>query len=257
TSVQDARPLRPDSSVGTDPADPERSPGAIPAGKANSATPSPQTAAAPARAPESRNDTGTKAKHRDSRTSHTSSSPSPVSSTSSNSSTSTPSSSQHPTRMLTLSESSNRRAVSTNTKSPASSRCAYQSSDGRRCRMLIGKDHPELCSHHAQQELRSLERSVAQPLARQILGTLTDLRSGTAVNHALANLFILSADGRVSARRSSNLTYIAQLLVQSLAAIRHFDWRGDPAPSVKQAKGATLIASLSPPDDEADEAQGD
>jgi len=110
--------------------------------------------------------------------------------------------------------------------------------------MLCGKDHPELCSHHAQQELRSLERAVAQPLAREILGRLTDMRSGAAVNHAMANLFVLSADGRVSSRRMAGLGYIGQLLLQSLAAIKQDDWRGDPAPSVKQAHAAKLIAPL-------------
>jgi len=122
--------------------------------------------------------------------------------------------------------------------------------------MLIGKDHPELCGHHAQQELRSLERAVAKPLAHQILGTLTDMRSGTAVNHAMANLFILSADGRVSPRRMASLGYIGQLLLQSLAAMRQ-DWRGTPPPSVKQAQNATLIAPLSQPDDEEDDSQND
>jgi len=120
--------------------------------------------------------------------------------------------------------------------------------------MLIGKDHPEFCAHHAQQELRALERSVARPLAREILGTLTDMRSGAAVNHAMANLFVLSADGRVSSRRMAGLGYLGQLLLQSLAAIKD-DWHGDQAPSIKQARAATLVAPL--PDDEDDVAQGE
>ena len=138
---------------------------------------------------------------------------------------------------------------------PLPPRCTYQTSDGRRCRMFIGKDHPELCSHHAQMELRSLARTVAKPLAREILGALTDLRSAAALNHALANTFLLSADGRISGRRAATLAYLGQLLLQSVAAIRN-DWRGEPAPSVKQAKGATLIAPLHAPDDTSSDAEG-
>ena len=121
--------------------------------------------------------------------------------------------------------------------------------------MLRSKEHAEFCAHHAQQELRALEGSVAQPLAREILGALTDMRSGAAVNHAMANLFVLSADGRVSSRRMAGLGYIGQLLLQSLAAIKQYDWRGDPPPSVKQARAATLIAPLH--DEEEEESQNE
>jgi hypothetical protein len=145
----------------------------------------------------------------------------------------------------TMPASSKSRASSTSSASSAQedTRCTYRTSDNRRCRMLCAKDHPELCHHHAQMELRALERSVANPLAREILGSLTDLRSGAALNQALGNLFVLRADGRVSARRSGSLTYIAQLLLQSLAAIRN-DWRGTPAPSAKSALTATLTSPL-------------
>jgi len=122
--------------------------------------------------------------------------------------------------------------------------------------MIRSKEHSEFCAHHAQQELRTLERSVAQPLAREILGSLTDMRSGAAVNHAMANLFVLSADGRVSSRRMAGLGYIGQLLLQSLAAIKQDNWRGDPAPSVKQARAAKLIETLPQPEEE-EVAQGE
>jgi len=121
--------------------------------------------------------------------------------------------------------------------------------------MIRSKDHLEFCAYHAEQELRALERSVAQPLAREILGQLTDLRSGAAVNHAMANLFILSADGRISGRRAASLTYLGQLLLQSLSAVKNDRWQSEPAPSVKQAQRATLIAPLSQLDDEAEEPQ--
>ena len=83
--------------------------------------------------------------------------------------------------------------------------------------MSCAKDHREFCAHHAARETRNLGKTVALPLAREILGGLTDLRSTSHVNHALGNLFILSADERISARRSANLCYLAQLLLQSAA----------------------------------------
>jgi len=92
--------------------------------------------------------------------------------------------------------------------------------------MSCAKDHREFCAHHAARETRNLEKTVALPLAREILGGLTDLRSTSHVNHALGNLFILSADERISARRSANLCYLAQLLLQSAAAIER---SGQPA----------------------------
>ncbi|HMD32021.1 MAG TPA: hypothetical protein VKG84_08925 [Candidatus Acidoferrales bacterium] len=109
--------------------------------------------------------------------------------------------------------------------------------------MLRGHSHPEFCAHHAQMELRALERSVAKPLAREILGAVTDLRSGAGLNLALANTFVLSADGRISSRRAATLAYLGQLLLQTLGAI-HNDWRGTPAPSAKLALSATLTAPL-------------
>lgn len=133
------------------------------------------------------------------------------------------------------------RQGTTSSETKTRARCSYRTSDGRRCRMLLGKDHPELCAHHALMELRALERSVSKPLARDIIGALTDLRSGAGLNLALANTFILSADGRISERRAASLSYLGQLLLQTLTAIRN-DWRGDPAPSAKQALTAKLIA---------------
>jgi len=66
----------------------------------------------------------------------------------------------------------------------------------------------------------------------------------------MANLFVLSADGRVSSRRMAGLGYLGQLLLQSLAAIKQYDWRGDPAPSVKQALAARLTETLPSADSE-------
>jgi hypothetical protein len=138
--------------------------------------------------------------------------------------------------------------------SEPAARCTYATSDGRRCRMFIGKEHPELCHHHAVLELRALEKSVAQPIAREILGALTDLRSGAGINQAMANLFVLSADGRVSERRAASLTYLSQLLLQSLGAIRN-DWRGTPAPSAKQGLRAKLAPALPSPEPDAPPAE--
>jgi hypothetical protein len=145
------------------------------------------------------------------------------------------------------------RSSTSSTSSTSFTPCTYRSSDGRRCRMIRSKEHAEFCAHHAQQELRALERSVAQPLAREILGDLTDMRSGAAVNHAMANLFILSADGRVSSSRTASLAYLSQLLLQSLSAMKQ-DWRGDKPPSIKQALAAELIETLPSADEEESDA---
>lgn len=124
-------------------------------------------------------------------------------------------------------------------------RCSYSSSDGRRCRMFRAADHPELCHHHARQQLRALERTPLEPLAAEILGPIRDFRTAAAINAALGNMFVQLADGRLDARRAAVLTYMAQLMHQTLKRVGWEQIDRQPAPNL-QAALATVLKAAKP-----------
>jgi hypothetical protein len=106
--------------------------------------------------------------------------------------------------------------------------------------MLRAPNHPEFCHHHAQQQLRALERTPVEPLAAEILGPLRDFRSAAAINTALANIFVQLADGRLDPRRAAVLTYIAQAMQQTLKPLGWEQIKRDPAPELRAALTAML-----------------
>jgi hypothetical protein len=106
--------------------------------------------------------------------------------------------------------------------------------------MLRAPNHPEFCHHHAQQQLRALERTPVEPLAAEILGPLRDFRSAAAINAALGNMFVLLADGRLDARRAAVLTYVARSMQQTLKRVGWEQIDRDPAPELRAALTAML-----------------
>ncbi len=140
-------------------------------------------------------------------------------------------------------------------------RCSYTSSDGRRCRMFRSPDHPELCHHHAEQEVRALDRIPVLPLAADLLsvsgqdidpetgrkskGAITDFRTAAAINAALGNLFVQLADGRIDPRRAAVLGYLGQLLHQTLKRIGWEQHQDRPSPNL-QAYLAAILKSARP-----------
>jgi len=96
-------------------------------------------------------------------------------------------------------------------------RCQHISANGRRCRMLRTDDHPALCPQHRRQQLQPDPKTVAAELLRSI----EDFNTATAVNHALGRLFALAAANRIPPRNAAILAYICQLLLNSLPAVEH------------------------------------
>ncbi len=111
--------------------------------------------------------------------------------------------------------------------------------------MFRSPDHPELCDHHAQQELRDLDHAPVLPLAAELLGPLTDLRSAAAINATVANAYVQLADGRLDPRRAAILTYMSQILLQTLSKIGWEETRRSPAPNLEKALKVTVKASVS------------
>ena len=136
-------------------------------------------------------------------------------------------------------------STSSTSAPPIREQCTYTTSDGRHCRMFRSADHPDLCDHHAQKELRSLDRAVILPLAAQLLGPLKDFRSAAAINAAVGNAFVQLADGRLDPRRAAVLAYMAQLLFQTLRKVSWEEVDSSPSPNLERALKATIKATLS------------
>jgi len=110
-------------------------------------------------------------------------------------------------------------------------RCHYRDSAGRRCRLPRKKSHPTFCLRHARPDELAPEPNLPIDLSGELLGPLQDFRSATSVNFVLGRLLLLKAAGVVSARDAAVVTYICQLLIQTVPAVRReMDWsrRDDP-----------------------------
>jgi hypothetical protein len=101
-------------------------------------------------------------------------------------------------------------------KSPSSTvsaaRCQHRTAAGRQCRSLASDSSSELCPHHAVAEKAVNFR---EALTRQA----AEFQNAQGVNHSLAALYDLLAEGRISARRASVLAHISSLLLRTLPAI--------------------------------------
>jgi hypothetical protein len=97
---------------------------------------------------------------------------------------------------------------------PSPNRCQFETSDGRRCRMLRYNGHPTLCLFHAHDELQLLE---SQRLGAELSATLTgQFMTATDINFVLGKLFTATAQNRIPPRNAAILAYIGQLMLHSL-----------------------------------------
>jgi hypothetical protein len=107
---------------------------------------------------------------------------------------------------------------SAQSSSLAINRCCFETSDGRRCRMVRSATHPTLCLFHARDEQQRLE---SHRLGAEISNSLTgDFMTATDVNHVLGKLFTALAQNRISRRNAATLAYIGHLMLSSLPGIK-------------------------------------
>jgi hypothetical protein len=106
--------------------------------------------------------------------------------------------------------------VSDKIAAPASPRCAFSYSDGRRCRMLCRPSHPSLCPFHAREELQILE---AGKIAAGFASITGGFYTFNDVNQALGTLFRVVAANRIPPRSAVTLAYLGQLLLQSIPGV--------------------------------------
>jgi len=108
-------------------------------------------------------------------------------------------------------------------------RCQHTTADGRRCRAHRMNQDSTLCLQHwqRQQQLLCAESFDADALAAELLGPFQELKTAAAVTHALGKLFALVAKNRIPTRNAALLTYIGQVLLNSLALMREETLRGE------------------------------
>ena len=114
------------------------------------------------------------------------------------------------------------------------SRCRYKTADGRRCTMLRMSDHPSLCYTHWRQQLVQTESYDHEGAAAELLGSIEDFNTATAVNQVLGRLLALLARNRIPPRNAAILAYICQLLLNSLPAVDKETMRAEGLPGWEQ-----------------------
>src|SRR6266566_4817128 len=92
--------------------------------------------------------------------------------------------------------------------------CQFTFSDGRRCR----NERAQLCVHHASKRARDSGAEGAPDAALE--GLCNDLTTATNINRALAQTFLLLAQGRISQKQAVAFGYLTQLLLQTVPGIR-------------------------------------
>ncbi len=108
--------------------------------------------------------------------------------------------------------------TNTNSSTGVATRCQFQFSDGRCCRMLRIPAHSLFCAFHARQELELLE---SQRLGDEISTPLNgDFLTATDINHVLGKLFIAVAQDRVPPRKATALAFLGQVMLSSLPRVK-------------------------------------
>jgi hypothetical protein len=97
-------------------------------------------------------------------------------------------------------------------------RCAFETSDGRRCRLSRSATHASLCAFHSHEEQQFLE---SEKLGSEIAAPITgDFLTATDINYVLGKLFTAVSQNRFPARTAHTLAYIAQLMLFSLPSVK-------------------------------------
>jgi hypothetical protein len=140
----------------------------------------------------------------------------------------------HPTRMVVPSEQRERGTspelrgnngfIDTN---PLPDRCQFTFSDGRQCAMARSDIHPSLCRFHSEREDQLfgdpapggnvVGASLDLP---ELYSACRDLTTAAGVNRALAQVFRLLAQRRISRQEAATFGHLAQLLLRTISAMR-------------------------------------
>ena len=109
------------------------------------------------------------------------------------------------------------RSTSPRPESPAG-RCQFLRADGKRCADAVYPGHTSLCHYHLNQEMHGI--ADGERIAADILATIGNFQSATAIHLALSKLLIHQLTGRIARRNAAALLYNLQLLLQVLPAVK-------------------------------------
>jgi len=84
--------------------------------------------------------------------------------------------------------------------------------------MLVTAPDSLFCPQHSHLRLDDPDSINLAPL---LLGKLKGLASACEIQYALSNLFVLTAQNRISTKRAAVLTYMLQNLIRTLPAVHH------------------------------------
>src|SRR5437899_561789 len=126
----------------------------------------------------------------------------------------------HPTRMVVPSDEPER-GIS---PEPLPDRCQFTFSDGRQCRMARSEIHPSRCPFHAERE----DQLFGEPSPGgyvvgaaldlpELYSACRDLTTAAGVNRALAQVFRLLAQRRISRQEAATFAKLGHLLLQSIS----------------------------------------
>src|SRR5437660_286854 len=102
-------------------------------------------------------------------------------------------------------------------KASEPNRCAFETSDGRRCRLPRSASHASLCVHSCEERQLLESQKLGGELASSITG---DFLTATDINYVLGKVFTAFAQNRMPARTAHTLAYLGQLMLFSLPAVK-------------------------------------
>jgi hypothetical protein len=101
---------------------------------------------------------------------------------------------------------------------PPDGRCQRLRTDGKRCASPTYPGHSSLCHYHLSREIRGI--SDGDLLAADILKSVGNFQSATAINLALGKIFVHQITGRLPRQDAIALCYNCQLLLQTLPSVK-------------------------------------
>ena len=94
--------------------------------------------------------------------------------------------------------------------------CCHLSQTGRRCRAARCSPTSSLCTRHRAMEQTARSADLSSDLAARLTDIRESLQSADGVRDSLAELYVLLAQNRVSARRAAVLAHISSLVLRLL-----------------------------------------
>ena len=132
---------------------------------------------------------------------------------------------------------------------PLPDRCQFTFSDGRQCTMARSDIHPSMCPFHAERE----EQLFGNPApGGNVVGAAfdlpelhlacRDLTTAAGVNRALAQVFRLLAQRRISRQEAATFGHLAQLLLRTIT-LAHAESAAAPAAGARPNGTSPVILS--------------